>query len=220
MIIRSFFFALLGSLVLASCNEGDSDSDFPSSTGIQGRVVTQNEFQQPLYEERAGVEMLLEVGFREFPVDADIVGQWQLGGAPVGTYTFTIEKDGFGTIKERGIRISTVNPEYPVEEGFQRIPTFFLTKLPTTQFEDVMLDLSFETVEVGMTTDTIWNLDLTAMMNPAPPPTGQPKGYRVFLGTDNLLSKENYLFQQHYTSTSAEIALNYNDAFFDSLNIR
>ena len=178
--------------------------------------MTQNEFQQPLYEERNDVEMQLEVGFREFPVDADNVGQWQLGGAPVGTYAFTIEKEGYGTITPRGIRISTVNPEFPVFNGFQTIPTFVITKLPVTQFQDVELDLTF--MEMGE--DTVWNLDMSALMSPPPPPTGQAKGYRVFWGTDELLSTDNYLFQAHYTTTAPEIALNYNNQIFDLLGIR
>ncbi|HKK38099.1 MAG TPA: hypothetical protein VJ949_01620, partial [Cryomorphaceae bacterium] len=90
MIYRSLFYSLLLLLTLTSCNsDDDKDNDFPSSTGIRGRVLTQNEFQQPLYDERDDVEMQLEVGFREFLLDADNVGQWQLSSAPVGTYTFT-----------------------------------------------------------------------------------------------------------------------------------
>ncbi len=48
-------------------------------------VLTQNEFRQPFYDERNGVELKLQVGFREFLIDADNVGQWQFGGGPVGT---------------------------------------------------------------------------------------------------------------------------------------
>ncbi|MGB6035178.1 MAG: hypothetical protein WBG42_02835 [Cryomorphaceae bacterium] len=217
MINRSLFYTLFLLLVLASCNDDDeNEGDFPDRVGIKGRVLTQNEFQQPLYDERDGVELQLEVGFREFVLDADNVGQWQLGGAPVGTYTFTLEKEGYGTITQRGIRISTVNPEFSVFDGFQTIPTFVMTKLPVTQFQDVELDLTF--MEMGE--DTIWNLDMTAFMNPPPPPTGQAKGYRVFWGTDELLSTENYLFQAHYTTTSPDIALNYNDQIFDLLGIQ
>lgn len=220
MMIRRFFFTLFILSILASCNNDDEDGDFPSSVGIRGKVLTQNEFQQPLYNERNGVELQLEVGFREFFLDADNVGQWQLGGAPVGTYTFTVEKEGYGTIVRRGVRVSTVDPEYPVVNGFQTIPTFVLTKLPETQFQNVELDLTFTTEMVEMEEDTIWNLDLTATMNPAPPPTGQAKGFRVFLGTDELLSTENYLYQEHYTTTEAEISLNYNDSLFNVLGIQ
>ncbi|MFT4770409.1 MAG: hypothetical protein ACI9CP_001795 [Cryomorphaceae bacterium] len=221
MINRSLFYTLFLLLILASCNNDDDDNDdFPSSVGIKGKVLTQNEFQQPLYDERDGVEFHLEVGFREFFLDADNVGQWQLGGAPVGTYAFILQKEGYGTIEQRGVRISTVNPEYPVFNSFQTIPTFVMTKLPITQFEDVELDLTFTTEMIDMEEDTIWNLDMSAEMSPAPPPTGQAKGYRVFWGTDEFLSTENYLFQAHYTATSPEIALNYNDQIFDLLGVQ
>jgi len=217
MIYRSLFFTLFLLAILTSCNDDEENNDFPSSVGIRGKVLTQNEFQQPLYDERNGVELQLEVGFREFFLDADNVGQWQLGGAPVGTYTFTVEKEGFGTLVRRSVKISTVNPEYPVFNGFQTIPTFVLTKLPVTQFQNVELDLTFTTPIEG---DTVWNLDLAASLNPGPPPTGQAKGFRVFLGTDELLSTDDYLYQEHYSTTTEEINLNYPDSLFDVLGIQ
>jgi len=221
MIYRSLSYLFFAAVVLAACNSDDNkNSDFPSNVNIRGKVLTQNEFQQPLYDERAGVEFQLEVGFREFFLNADNVGQWQLGSAPVGTYAFTIQKEGYGTIQQRDIRISTVNPEYPVFNTFQTIPTFVLTKLPNAQFQDIQLDLSFTTEIEEMVEDTIWNLNMSATISPAPPPTGEAKGYRVFWGTDELLSTENYLFQAHYTTTSADISLNYNDQIFDLLGVR
>jgi hypothetical protein len=218
MTSRILFFSLFVFL-LVSCDD-DEDEGFPSSTGIRGRVLTQNEFQQPLYDERDGVELEFEVGFQEFSTTADNVGQWQRGGAPVGTYTVTVSKEGYGTIEQRGIRISTVNPEYSVFNGFQTIPTFVLTERPNTQFQNVELDLSFTVQGSGMEADTIWNLDMAAVLSPAPPPTGQAKGYRVFWGTDEDLSPDNYLFQAHYTTTNEAISLNYNDQIFDLLGIQ
>lgn len=218
MISRLLFFSLFVFL-LVSCDD-DDDAGFSDRTGIRGRILTQNEFQQPLYDERDGVELHLEVGFQEFEVIADNVGQWQRGSTPVGTYTFTVSKDGYGTIERRGVRISTVNPEYPVFNGFQTIPTFVLTERPATQFQNVELDLSFTVQGSDMDADTIWNLDMAAVISPAPPPTGQAKGYRVFWGTDESLSPDNYLFQAHYTTTQEQINLNYNDQIFDLLGIQ
>lgn len=214
-----FLFPLLISILLVSCNENDAEDDFPSNVGIRGRVLTQNEFQQPLYEEREGVELLLEVGFREFIVDADNVGRWQLPSAPVGTYTITVEKPGFGTVVYRGIRVSTVNPEYPVVDGFQEISRFTITELPTTQIQDVVLDLSFETMMTGGETDTIWSLDIAGVLNPAPPPTGQAKGCRIFLGTDEFVSKDDFIHQEHIASTTAQFSTTIPDSVFDANQI-
>lgn len=217
--IRHLLFILLIFPLLFSCDDDDDEENFPSSTGIKGRVLTQNEFQQPLYDERNGVELFIEVGFREFSVGADNVGQWQLPGAPVGTYTFTVSKEGFGTIVRRGVRISTVNPEYPVDQGSQKIPTFVLTKLPDTAIEDVMLDLSFQAVQVGPIADTIWTLDMTGSLNPGPPPTGQAKGFRVFLGLDEFVSPEDYVYQEHFTTTEATFDVTFNDEVFNQSEI-
>ncbi|MCH2215181.1 MAG: carboxypeptidase-like regulatory domain-containing protein [Flavobacteriales bacterium] len=214
---RIFFFLFVFALI--SCND-DDEGGFPSATGIEGRILTQDEFQRPLYEERDSVELQIAVGFNNFEVNGDNVGQWKLSGAPVGTYNITVVKDGFGPVERRNIRISTVTPEYPVFDGFQKLPTFVITEKPNTQFQNVELNLTFDTQVVEMIEDTIWNLNMSALMSPAPPPTGEPKGYRVFWGTDQLLSPENYLFQAHYTSLNENIELNFNDPIFDALGIK
>jgi hypothetical protein len=214
-----YFVFILLAASLAACNESDSEDDFPSNISIRGTVLTQNEFQQPLYEQRDGIDLLLEVGFREFEVDADNIGRWQLPGAPVGTYTFTVEKEGFGTVVYRGIKISTVNPEYPVVEGFQQIPRFILTEIPTSTIQDVMLDLSFETEMNGSQTDTTWSLTVSGTHNPGPPPTGQAKGCRVFLGTDEFVSSENYFFQEHLTTATPGFSTLVPDSVFKANQI-
>jgi len=219
------FFYLIFIAFLISCN-GDDEGGFPDSTGIEGKILTQDEFQRPLYEERDSVDIQLEVGFFEFEVSGDNVGQWRLSNAPVGTYRFTASKEGFSTIERRDVRISTVNPEFSVFNGFQKMPTFVLTKKPNTQFQNISLDLTFETqaIDTGemgeMIVDTLWNLDMSGIISPAPPPTGEAKGYRVFWGTDEMLSAENYLFQAHYTTSNESISLTFNDPIFDALDIQ
>ncbi|MEM9052278.1 MAG: carboxypeptidase-like regulatory domain-containing protein [Bacteroidota bacterium] len=205
---------------LISCDGDDDEGGFPSRTGIEGRILTQNEYQQPLYDERDSVELQLEVGFNSFELNGDNVGQWRFPNAPVGTYKFTVTKEGFSTIERRDVRISTVNPEFSVFNGFQNMPTFVLTQQPNAQFQNVQLNLSFETEIVEMMEDTIWNLNMSAVISPAPPPTGDAKGYRVFWGTDELLSPQNYLFQAHYTTLDETIDLNFGDPIFDALGIK
>ena len=213
-----FYFLFVFALI--SCND-DDEGGFPSSTGIEGRILTQDEFQRPLYEERDSVELQLEVGFNNFEINGDNVGQWRFSRAPVGTYKITVAKEGFGTIERRDVRISTVTPEFSVFNGFQKLPTFVLTEKPNTQFQNVELNLSFDTQVIEeMLEDTIWNLNMTAVVSPAPPPTGERKGYRVFWGTDAFLSSENYLFQAHYTTLNENIELNFNDPIFNALGIK
>ncbi len=203
------------SLFIAGCNENDSDDDFPDQTGIQGKVLVQNEFGQPLYEERNGISVLLETGFRSYDLDADNVGYWQVGGAPVGSYTITYKKTGCGTIIARNVLISTTSPVFEVIGGFQQMATPTLTKLANASFSGLNLDLTTN-VNGGTTTYT---LDVSGTIIPGPPPTGQAKGYRVFLARTSTVSKDNYEFQQHATTTTAAFTTTIDSSVLSELNV-
>lgn len=211
----AFFFIVIAS-TLAGCNNDDEDQPkFGEGSGIKGKINVQNEFQQPLYEERDGINVLFEVGFREFEVTANNTGKWQLAGAPVGTYTITYSKAGYSTIVQDNIALSYTNPNYQIDNLFQQLPTVTITKLPLTDFQDFELDLN--STELG--DDTIYSLDLTATMQPAPPPTGQAKGYRIFIGEDENVSPENYIYQEYFSTTDANISQTFDNDWFTSLGL-
>lgn len=210
----AFFFLLIATL-LASCGDDDSSDDFSEGSGIKGKINVQNEFQQPLYDERSGINVYLEVGFRDFEVVADNVGNWQLAGAPAGTYTITYSKAGFSTIVQEDIALSYTNPNYQLDNRFQKLPSATLTKLPLTDFTD--FELALNSTAVGQ--DTIYTLNLSASMLPSPPPTGQAKGYRIFIGEDENVSPENYIYQEYHSTTIAAISHTYNNEWFTSLDI-
>ena|GEM_PF-1948718 len=207
------YFAIAMVFMLASCNDDDAINDFPNGTGITGRVGVQNEFQQPLYDERNGITVDLEVGFQSFSVQADNVGIYRLGGAPLGLYQVTFSKEGYSTVTVRNWQVSNTQPVFPIEDGFQKFPTVTITRLPSTVFDNFTLDLS--AVQVGAS--TIYDLVVGATLVPGPPPTGQSKGYRLFFGTDADVSPENYIFQEFGTTLSPNITLNYDNSWFQSL---
>ncbi len=213
LVKKHFLLLVLATFVLASCND-DAETDFPNSVGIKGRVLTQNEFAQPLYEERNGVNVFYETGFRDFTVQGDVVGSYQLGGAPVGQYTITYSKPGYGTIINRNISISTVNPVYPIDDGFQKLPQVTITQLPNTSFQALSLEL--EATVNG--SDTTYKLHLTASMIPAPPPNGLAKGFRVFISDSPNVSVSNFIFQKHYTTTQGLIELTLGNELFSELD--
>jgi hypothetical protein len=216
---NQIFLVLLSVLVLSSCDDDDNADDFPNGTGIKGRVNVQNEFQQPLYEERGGIQVFFEVGFQSFTVSADAVGQYQLEGAPTGTYDISFIKPGFGTNIAENITISNVNPQFQVEDGFQKLPSFTITKLPVTSFSDVVLDLTVTSSGQPPNETFEYQLNLEATINPSPPPTGQAKGYRVFIGTDEFVSPEEYIYQEHLTTLEPNISLEYDNEWFEELGI-
>lgn len=198
-------------LVLTSCN----DDDFPESTpfvNIEGRIFTQNEFGQPLYSERSGVNIYLETDFRNFDVQGNNTGVFRLTNAPTGTYMIRYSKENYGTIERRGIRLVSANPDFEIIDGFQQIPSVTLTKLPTTSFNNVQAVLNGEPEEG----DTL-TLSVAATMVPPPPPTGQAKGYRIFVGTGNTVSNESYIFQEHFSSTDANLTQVFEEELFSNI---
>src|SRR5690554_2553428 len=133
---------LLFTSSVMSCEDKDNTDDFGAGSGIKGKVNVQNEFEQPLYENRSGINVHLEVGYRDFNVVGDNVGNWQLPGAPVGTYKLTFSKAGYSTIVLRDIELSYAFPTYPIDNQFQKLPSVTITKLPTTQFNNFVLALN------------------------------------------------------------------------------
>lgn len=193
--------------VLSGCQ--DDDDLPPSETGIEGRIFVQNEFGEPLYNERGGTSIFLEVGFRSFNLQGDQVGRYRLSGAPVGTYTATYSKAGCGTIVRKGIRVNSVTPSFQVLDGYQQWPSVTLTKLPTTTFTGVTATLNGQAPPLS--------LQVNATMVPAPPPTGQAKGYRLFVATGDNVSRTSYNFQKHFTTTTAEIDILLEEELFDNI---
>lgn len=200
---------------LTSCGDKDTTDDFGEGSGIKGRINVQNELEQPLYDERSGINVKLEVGYRDFDVVADNVGNWQLAGAPVGKYKITYSKAGYSTIVQRGINVSYTIPVFPVDNMFQKLPSATITKLPTTQFSN--FELALNATPVGQ--DTIYTLNLSAVMLPAPPPTGHKKGYRIFIGKDEDVSSENYLYQEYFNTNTANISQTYDNAWFIEMGL-
>jgi hypothetical protein len=215
-VLLKLFPILLFSLALGftSCNDDEDDNPITDDANLEGRVRVQNEFQQPLYDERSGILVFMEVGFQSFAVNADNVGNYVLSGAPTGTYTITASKEGFGTIVQEGIQISNVSPNYPVQEGNQVLPTITITKKPTTEFSDLALEVNSNQAEPPQ-----YTLTITSEMNPGPPPTGQAKGFRIFIGQDETVGPENYIYQEHFASTEAAVEVIYENDWFESLDL-
>lgn len=214
-LIKIAFIGCVTALFVASCDDPDSTDDFPSNIGLRGKVNVQNQYQQPLYEERDGISVLLETGFRSFPLQADHTGRYEISGAPVGTYTATYSKPGYGTIVQRGLKVSTFSPEFQVQDGKQVLPTVTLTKIPNTTFAEEAL--TYDQVIAGA--DTTYELRVSARIVPGPPPTGMAKGFRVFVGTDPLLSPQNYLYQRHHTTLTDTFSVHFGPAFLDTNGI-
>lgn len=195
-------FLFLIATILISCEDKDDSDDFGTGSGIKGKIHVQNEFEQPLYNSRSGVNVAFEVGYRTFDVVGDAQGNWQLSGAPAGTYKITFSKPGYSTIVVKNIKLSYTHPVYSVDDMFQEIPTVTITKLPTTQFSNFEMTLNGQ----SQGSDTIYTLELSATMMPAPPPTGHKKGYRIFIGKTEEVSSKNYIYQEYFTTQDAEIS--------------
>ena len=215
-VLFNIFPLLLFGLALGftACDDDEADNPITDDANLEGKIRVQNEFQQPLYDERDGILVIMEVGFQSFAVNADNIGNYVLFGAPTGTYTITASKETFGTIVQNGIQISNVSPNYPVVEGSQVLPTLTLTKRPTTEFSEL-------TLEVGSNQDDPpqYTLTIGSEMNPPPPPTGQAKGFRIFIGSDETVGPDNYIYEEHFSSTEATVEVMFENDWFNSLGL-
>lgn len=205
-------FLMITTLLLVGCDDKDEPNAFEEGKGMKGKIHVQNEFAQPLYDERAGIKVHFEVGYREFDVVADAQGNWQLDAAPAGTYTITFSKEGYGTMVMHDVKLSYTHPVYPADNLFQKLPSVTLTKLPNTQFSD--FDLSINILNPGGNEPLSYELEITGKMIPAPPPNGSSKGYRIFIGDDENVSNENYIFQAYFNSITAEFEHVYPNSWF------
>lgn len=214
-ILKKLYWIILVALIFPSCTPDKPEDTYGNSAGIKGRVNVQNEYQQPLYSERNAINVLCEVGYQDLSTTSDNIGQWLISGAPLGTYTITYSKAGYSTVVVKGIKISNTFPNYAIDEDYQKLPTATITKLPLTDFDNFTMDLNF----IPQGTDTAYSLEISAVMVPAPPPTGQSKGYRIFIGSDETVSPSNYIYQEYKSTTSANIDLSFDNTWFTAQGI-
>ncbi len=210
--LSALLWALLPLFMLTSCND---DDDFPpaSEVGIEGRVFVQNEFGQPLYDQRSGIQVFLEVGFRNFNLGADNVGRYRLSGAPTGSYTATYSKNSnYSVVMRKNLVVNNVSPNFEVLNGFQQFPSVTLTLLPITTFGNVSAVLQ------GNGDDEAFQLMVQSSLSPPPPPTGQSKGFRVFAAVGAEVNKDNYDFQKHMTTLSSTFSITLEDELFTQIS--
>ena len=201
-------------IILAACDE-DKEEDFPSNVTLKGSVLTENEYGQPLYDQRGGVTVNFETGYRTFTSTGDALGKYALSSAPVGTYVITYSKPGFGTVEKTGVIISTVDPQYPVDHGAQVLPTVKLVQKSTASFNNLSLDYTWQ----FSGQDTLITLLVSASMVPAPA-NGLEKGFRVFLAKVPSVSASQYRLQKHFSTTDGDIAVAFDNTLLADSGIK
>lgn len=206
MKLNSIFFILFTGILLTSCKDKDAEEDFPNNVSVEGKVHVQNEYAQPLYEEREGVDIYVEKAFRNFSNTTDATGRYQFTGLPIGNYVFQFSKEGYGEVWLQNIELSNIAPNYPTNNGLQVIPSVTLKRKAYTTFENIDLQLTETYITTGGDTDTIYGLTVGANILPAPF-NNQYKGYRIFIGETEDLSFDNYMYQEHGKTNSNDGSL-------------
>jgi hypothetical protein len=122
-----------------SCNK--DDMFLPDLKGsLVGYVCTFDEFGN-LLQDHSGVT-ITAFGHKHYGTTTDLAGRFEIKGLPAGTYELQIEKTGFGTMKQFGIKhlggqptILGLNPnnDYPST-------AYFIYKMPTTQILDMHIE--------------------------------------------------------------------------------
>jgi hypothetical protein len=131
--ITLIFYSSLG------CNK--EDMFLPDLKGsLVGYVYTFDEFANLL--DNHGSVHVIAVGNKNYTTQTNLAGRFEFKGLPAGTYDLQIEKSGFGTMKQFGIKhlggqptILGLNPAngYPAT-------AYFIYEMPTTEILDMHIE--------------------------------------------------------------------------------
>jgi hypothetical protein len=137
--ILSFVIALVLSIPFLSCNKEELLPDLEGS--LVGYVYTFDEFAT-LLDDNSNVKVSAR-GLDYFSTRTDKNGRFEFKSLPAGTYELSLEKEGFGTMKQFGIQHLGGQPTTLGlrMDGSTNSSAFFIYQLPTTE----IISLSVET---------------------------------------------------------------------------
>lgn len=131
--------ALFLTVNLLSCDRNEFLPDLEGD--LVGYVYTFNEFSQ-LFEDHSGVTITsIGLNGKRFTV-TDKNGRFQFYNLPAGTYEMHFKKNGFGTLKQFGIKHLGGEPTIlgmPYDHSLNG-ETFFIYELPTTKIINLVIE--------------------------------------------------------------------------------
>lgn len=171
-----FNFYLLFLVGLFSCSKAKVDPNV-SQRDIAGTVSVYNEFGIST-NDVIGLTVTLTAGTNSFSTQTIQGGKFNFKQIPYGVYTLSVSKNGYGTNKSFGIQHQRPadSASFPLQ-----LSTIGITQLSSTTVT------SFGATAKPNGAFTFW-----VSISPATTPYTTPRFYRIFLGTDSLVSYNHF----------------------------
>jgi hypothetical protein len=135
--ILSFVIALLINVIFFSCTKDGLLPDLKGS--LVGYVYTFDEYAR-LLDDHSNV-LITSVGLKPYETHTDNTGRFEFKGLPAGTYELHIEKEGFGTMKQFGIKHLGGKPTVlGLSLIYDYSEAFFIYQIPTSEIQNLSIE--------------------------------------------------------------------------------
>ncbi|HRI19624.1 MAG TPA: carboxypeptidase-like regulatory domain-containing protein [Panacibacter sp.] len=165
-----FLFVLISAMLIMGCS---SSSVPPVSSGKQ-KIIGAVNLYDDLNNSQSPDGMTVNINGTAFTAITDSSGRYTIANVPLGTYTLSYSKRGYGTYQ-----LDTLYHHQNINDTPTIIPRMPLGKISATAVTNI---------EVTITGDTI-------KINPAVNPAGDnadPRGVRLFYATTDAVAGDNY----------------------------
>jgi len=137
--LRNVSVCALAFCALLSCSDETSEELLNLNGEVRGKVYLVTEFGQ-LETEQEGAILSLEEATKKVQTTTDSEGNYVFHPVPTGTYNMVVEKPGYGTILNRGLRV--MGGEEPL------FGSYTLSRLSTTKVTDLWMEYTVNGVGI------------------------------------------------------------------------
>ena len=213
--LKPVFFLFTIAIFFASCKKEQTDSIDKSMGAIRGSVNTYDEYASIVYNERNGIKLDIVNDFQSFSTTTDLAGDYNIASVANQLYTFKYGKSGFVTYIQRNVNIDFENSNFPISAGVMSLPITNMYK----KINWSIGELSGSTIQTIVGIDTLYDVKINANLVPAPSQATQFAGFRVFIATNDSVSKANFIWQKHYTTNTGNFEVVIKESEWRSLGL-
>jgi hypothetical protein len=203
------------SLFWMGCKKEETETIDTSMGSIRGSITTFDEYAGVIYQERSNIKIDVTNDFQSFTTNTDLAGDYNIASVPNQKYNIKYSKSGFVTWVQNDVNIDFENSDFPVTSDIMTLPNVSLYKKIFWTIEEIQGN----TVQNIVGLDTLYDVRITASLSPAPFLATQFAGYRVFISTNDTVSKENYIWQEHYTTNNGALEVIITESKWRSLGL-
>src|SRR5665647_42095 len=128
---------ILAACVMPGCRNTVTQPDLAGS--MVGYVYTFDEYAKLLPDH--GNVLITAIGLKPYETHTNNSGRFELKGLPAGTYELHIEKEGFGTMKQFGIKHLGGKPTVlGLHPSPYDVDAFFIYQMPTSEIQNLSIE--------------------------------------------------------------------------------